>query len=581
LQIFFNIINGGYMMRLATLVFVLTVTITANGQFFAPANYARDYFRNPLNVPISLSGNFGELRPNHYHMGFDIRTQQRENLPVYASADGYIARVKIEPAGFGRAIYINHPNGYTTVYCHLNDFSPALEGYVKQQQYRLESWRVMLDIPAEIFPVKKGDFLAYSGNTGGSQAPHLHFEVRQTADDVNRNPMLFGFPLPDDTKPTISRLAWYDRRLSIYEQSAHLVPIKKSAGGYTTVAPLITVSTPLISFSLSANDTHSGSTNANGIFEADLFDNDQPVIAFQMDNISYNSTRNLNAHIDYKTRATGGPFLQQLFELPGYLNSIYKEVGGNGTLDISDGNEHAIRIAVKDGYGNTVQLQTKVRYTGQPSAISQLPGKLFYPLMIDGFEGDDCEFYIGERCLYDSVHIGYKKTAPSATNVVSAVHSIGATYIPMQDSMLVRIKPAANLSPANLSKVVMQRFAGSRKEVQKVSWQQGWASARFRDFGSFQLVLDEEPPVIVPVGLTPGADLRKASRIAFTVKDNLDAFKNVRTELDGQWLRFTNDKGRTFIYRFDEKCGPGAHTLTITAADEAGNVTTKSYNFTR
>jgi len=568
-------------MRLVTTALFLITTVTVHGQFFEPANYPKGYFRNPLDVPMSLSGNFGELRPNHYHMGFDIRTQQRENLPVYAAADGYIAKVKIEPAGFGRAIYINHPNGYTTVYCHLNDFSPALERYVKQQQYKLESWRVLLDIPAEMFPVKKGDFLAYSGNTGGSQAPHLHFEIRQTADDINRNPALFALPLPDDTKPTISRLAWYDRRLSIYETSPHLLPIKKAAGGYTTVSPVVVVSTPLISFSISANDTHSGSFNPNGIFEADLFDNDQPVIAFQMDNISYNNTRNLNAHIDYKTRATGGPFLQQLFELPGYLNSIYKPVGSDGTLDISDGKEHAIRIAVKDGNGNTVLLQTKVRYSGQPSAVSQPAGKLFYPLMLDGYEGDDCEFYVGERCLFDSVHISYKKSAATTANVVSAIHSIGATYIPMQDSMLVRIKPNNTLTPSSMNKVVMQRFAGTKKEVQKVTWQQGWASAKFRDFGSFQLVVDEEPPVIVPIGFSDGANLGKAARIAFTIKDNLEAFKNVRTELDGQWLRFTNDKGRTFIYKFDEKCGPGAHVLKIVVSDEAGNVVAREFHFTK
>lgn len=568
-------------MRLVLLALLLSGTGTVSAQFFAPANYPKGYFRNPLDVPISLSGNFGELRPNHYHMGFDIRTQQRENLPVHAAADGYVARIKIEPAGFGRAIYINHPNGYTTVYCHLNDFSPALERYVKQQQYKQESWRVMLDIPADLFPVKKGDFIAYSGNTGGSQAPHLHFEIRQTADDVNRNPALFELPLPDNTKPVISRLAWYDRRLSIYEQSAHLVPLKKTSDGYTTATPVLTVSTPIISFAISATDTHSGSTNPNGIFEADLYDNDKPVVAFQMDNISYNSTRNLNAHIDYKTRATGGPFLQQLFELPGYLNSIYKQVGGDGALNISDGNVHEIKVLVKDGNGNTSLLQTKVRYSGQPAALNQTPAKLFYPLMLDGFEGDDCEFYIGEKCLFDSVHISYKKTATATPNVVSAVHSIGATYIPMQDSMLVRIKPNGTLSPGKPDKVVMQRFAGTKREVQKVSWQQGWASARWRDFGNFQLVVDEEPPVVVPVGFTDGANLSKASRIAFTIKDNLESFNNVRAELDGQWLRFTNDKGRTFIYKFDEKCPAGSHELKITASDEAGNITTKSYHFTR
>ena len=571
-------------MRSLLLVLFICFTIAGRGQLFAPENYPGGYFRSPLDIPISLAGNFGELRPNHYHMGFDLKTDHRENLPVHAAADGYIAKVKIEPGGFGRAIYINHPNGYTTVYGHLNAFIPALDAWLKDQQYKKESWRVFLDLPPTLFPAKKGDLIAYSGNTGGSQGPHVHFEIRKTDDDVNRNPMLFGFPLADNTKPTVSRLAVYDRRLSLYEQSPRLIPIKKTADGYTSLVPVITVGSPKISFAISASDTHSGSTNPNGIFEADIYDNEKPVTGFRMDKISYNSTRNLNAHIDYKTRAGGGPFLQQLFQLPGYLNGIYRVAGGDGAIDISDGAVHNIKIAVKDGYDNTTILVTKIKYSGTPSPLTAQAGKMFYPFMLDGVENTDCEFYIGEHCLYDSVHIVYKRTAAAAANIVSGVHSIGAAYIPLQDSMTVRIKPLIALDADKRSHIVMQRFAGNKQhkqEVQKVDWQKGWAAARFRDMGSFQLVLDETPPVIVPVGFTDGANMSKATRLVFIIKDNLDEFKNFRAELDGKWLRFTNDKGRSFIYIFDEQCAPGAHSLKVSAEDEAGNSAAKIFSFTR
>jgi murein DD-endopeptidase MepM/ murein hydrolase activator NlpD len=534
-----------------------------------------------MNIPISLSGNFGELRPNHFHMGMDIKTMARENLPVFAAADGYISRIKIEPAGFGRAIYINHPNGFTTLYAHLNDFSAPLTQYVKDQQYRQESWRVYLELPPGLFPVRKGDYIANSGNTGGSQAPHLHFEVRRTADDVNLNPLLFGFPLADNTSPVIRRFAIYDRNKSTYEQAPKLIAVQKSGKNYISVPSVITVSSSRASFAISAFDTHTGSSNMNGIYEAWLYDNETLVTGFQMDNISYNDTRYLNAHIDYKTRVSGGIFLQHLSELPGYLNSIYIKTNGNGVIDLSDGSTHAIRIVVKDTNGNTSELSFSVRYSGVPVSTASAAGKMFYPMILDVYEDAECEFYMSERCLYDSVHIRKVTAASTSPAAVSSVHTIGSNLVPLQDSFLVRLKLNKNLTESQKDRVIMMRSAGSSQSVQKVEWNGNWASARFRDFGSFQLMLDESPPVILPVGLTSGASLAKASRILFTVKDNYDKFGNFRATLDGKWLRFTNDKGRTFIYNFDEKCPPGEHELKIHVEDEAGNVTERVFQFKR
>jgi murein DD-endopeptidase MepM/ murein hydrolase activator NlpD len=568
-------------------------------QLFPKTNYPQGYFRNPLEIPISLAGNFGELRPGHYHMGMDIKTDARENLPVHAAADGFISRIKIEPAGFGRAIYIDHPNGLTTVYCHLNNFAPEIEAWLKRQQYKLESWKVMPDVPHDLFPVKKGDFIAYSGNTGGSEGPHLHFEIRRTSDDINQNPQLFGFNIPDHTKPNLLRLAVYDRHKSTYEQSPELVPVKRSGADFITAPGLLTISSDKVSFAVTAYDTHTGSSNLNGVYEGILYVDDQAITGFRMNNISYDNTRYMNAHIDYRTKTNGGPYLEHLSELPGYVNSIYTKVNGDGVIDISDGKIHGIRIEIKDAAGNTSVLRTQIKYIGSvvgedtnhgvpvvgrtnygatPVGVLSNRNKMFYPLMLDVYEDSDCEFYIGEKCLYDSVHIRYTAAASSNPAVISRVHTIGDVYIPLQDYFMVRIKPVAS---ANKNRVVMQRFAGSKKDVQKVEWQGGWAAAKFRDFGNFQLMLDETAPEVVPIGFSNGSNLSKASRIAFTIKDNLEKFKNVRAELDGKWLRFTNDKGRNFIYVFDEMCSRGEHTLVITAEDEAGNKTEKAFRFIR
>ena len=650
----------------------------SSSPLFPSVTYPRDYFRDPLDIPITLAANFGELRPNHYHMGLDIRTQHRENLPVFAAADGYVARVEIEPAGFGQAIYIRHPNGYTTVYGHLNQFFPALAAYISEQQYKRESWQTDLELPATLFPVKKGELIAYSGNTGGSQGPHLHFEIRRTAGDVNQNPLLFGLPVPDNTSPAFVRLAWYDRNQGIYEQAPHILPVRRAAGNkasarlstsaahpsapssplslsktpddgatvaWTILSPSLTVPTSRISFAISAFDTQSGSANPNGIFEAALYKDGQAVIGFQMNNISYDNTRNLNAHIDYRTRATGGPFLQHLSLLPGYPPpTIYASPVGrpsNGVLDLSDGQTHVIRIVIKDTYGNASALSFNLRY--QPSPAAGLPppgtpgilpapgglppvsaGKKFYPGMVDGVETEDCAFYLGEKSLYDSVTIattvaGYPGSGLSLPGAVSAAHVIGAVWIPLLQPVLVRLRPIHPVlidstgAPASAGTqasagtrasaearasvvwsahkggagssgtagIVMVRFQGAQKDVQVPEWQNGWASARFREFGNFQLVLDTIAPVVTPLGALNEADLSKATRIAFSIKDDLGALRNFRAELDGAWLCFTNDKGLAYIYKFDGHCPPGRHTLRVSVEDVAGNRTVKEYHFNR
>ena len=616
----FNTSLMKYLLTAACLVFYLL----SLSQVFPPVDYPRDYFRDPLNIPISLAANFGELRPNHYHMGLDIRTLHRENLPVLAAADGYVAKVVIEPGGFGQAVYIRHPNGYTSLYAHLNQFFPALAAYVEAQQYRLESWQVALEIPAGLFPVKKGDLIALSGNRGGSQGPHLHFEIRRTEDDTNLNPLLFGLPVPDKTAPAIQRLAVYDRTQSTYEQSPLIFPVHKvpvagpaahatrrrtatavptasttvpasSAARYAITPSLLILASPRVSFAISAFDTQTGSANPNGIYQALLYEDDQPLTGFRMNNISYNDTRNINAHIDYKTRETGGPFLQHLSQLPGYTPpTIYRSAtaalpGSDGVIDCSDGAIHNIRIEVRDVNGNVAELRYQVQYPAAGAVRttpSVLPGKIFYPGMLDGTETEDCAFYIGEKSLYDSVHIdcrisGYPGAGHSLPGAVSALHTIGAAFIPLREPLLVRIRPNTGWTDTARSKVVMVCMEGERKDVQRPEWQGGWASARFRSFGSFQLVEDEEAPVIRPIGFSDGAILSKSARIAFTVKDNLGALRNVRADLDGKWLCFTNDKGLAYIYTFDAHCPPGKHTLHIVAEDVAGNVAIQEYTFTR
>ena len=351
-------------MNLLKPVLLITFCLTGvycNAQIFPFKKYPQNYFGWPVSATKALVANFGELRPNHYHMGLDCRTEQKQNLPVLAAAAGYIAKVKIEPYGFGRAIYINHPNGLTTLYAHLNNFMPELEKYIKEQQYKLKSWKVFLDIPVNLFPVTRVMFVAYSGNTGGSQGPHVHFEIRDTKTDKVLNPSLFNLPISDNVAPDILRLAVYDRCISTYEQSPKFVTLKKVNGSYITSPSLLITNTDKVSFGITAFDRYSASNNRNGIYEAVLYEDESPVIGFQLDSISYDETRYLNAHIDYKLKSNGGPYVQHLSRLAGYHNGIYKPINGDGVIAIEDDSVHKIKIEVIDANGNTSFLKFDIK----------------------------------------------------------------------------------------------------------------------------------------------------------------------------------------------------------------------------
>ena len=561
------------------------IGIDAAGQFFPKKNYPKDYFIYPVVATKSLVANFGELRPNHFHMGLDCRTDQAQNKKILAAAAGYIAKVKIEPFGFGRCIYINHPNGLTTLYAHLNNFYPALENYIKTQQYALKSWNVFLDIPPNLFPVQQGDSIAFSGNTGGSQGPHLHFEIRDTKTDKVLNPLLFGFGIPDTIAPFVYKVAVYNRNLSTYEQSPKIFSVKKTKDTFTTNPPLIIVNSNRVSFGITTTDRLNENANRNGIFETVLYENDKPIVGFQLDSISYSETRFLNAHIDYKVKSSGGGFIEHVSKLPGYNNSVYKTTNGDGVMVINDTDIYKIRMEVKDANGNTsvvkFDIKRNINFT-EPQKKAQnnyYQQQVFHPGFINIFENEDICFYLPQNCLYDSIHFQYSEIKPNKGYTIYQLHN---TSVPLQGYFPITIK-ASTLLP---DKMVMHRFANGKHDYAKAEPvnngnEPGWFKASFREFGSFQLMIDTVAPNIIPIGFRNGLNCSKQSRIVFAVSDNTEEIKKFTALLDGNWLRFTNDKASRFIYNFDEMCPAGEHELKIFVEDQVGNITEKNYKFTR
>jgi len=543
--------------------------------------YSKDYFRWPVDNKPGIVANFGELRSNHWHMGLDVRTDGKENMPVYAAADGYIAKIIVQPFGYGQAIYIDHPNGLTTVYGHLNKFFPKLESTVVTEQYKRQSWEIEINFTKGQFSVHKGQLIAWSGSTGGSQGPHVHFEIRNTKTERCINPYFFNLPIADEVAPVFTKLAMYNRDVTIYDQNPIIFPVKRIKGTYLLKDSLIRTSLSKIGFAIGAYDCVTGSTNPNGIYSGKIFLDGQPLIEFVLDSMDYDETDYVNAHIDYKYKYSGGPYLQLLFKLPGDQGRAYRLIRGDGSIPLNDTNIHAIRIEISDVKLNTSELNFKVSYNGNIGpVVSNTSHDSFPPGNVSIFEQNDFELYLGENCLYDSLQPDFDRVVQPGPNTISSVFRFADASVPIHGELNIRIKPDVDIPGELTEKIVIKRTDGKGTSYRKAEWQKGWVAAKFSDFGSFQAFIDTSSPSVNGLGSGDTVDLSPSKRIAFYPKDN-SGIKSFRVELDGQWLMFTNDKAAGWIYNFDEHCPFGVHRLKVRIEDIVGNLTEKEMWFKR
>ncbi|MFZ1799823.1 MAG: peptidoglycan DD-metalloendopeptidase family protein [Chitinophagaceae bacterium] len=513
-------------------------------------------------------------------MGFDIRTQSRENLPVYAAADGYISRIKIEKYGFGNAVYITHPNGFTTLYAHLNSFTKAVEAYMLQKQYDLQTWAIDEAIPPGIFPVKKGDFIASSGNTGASGGPHLHFEIRNTATGKNYNPGLFGFDIPDTKPPSINALYLYDRRYSTYFQDAVPVAISGSNGNYTAKEKTIRLQSPLVSFAINATDKSSNSPFNHGIYSGGIWMDGNPIFAFKMDSVSYDETRYVNACIDYAVYARKKKYIQFLFSLPGNELNIFAPSKTQGLIILNDTNSHDIKIETKDIDGNTSTLTFNVKFSGISNSNFNYPAnaKPFMPGHGNFVQGNSFNANFPANAFYESFPFSFSEITNNNINSASDIISLGDYYIPVQDNYEIMIRTTLPVNDPLKDKVVMQLNSGNKKSFQRGNWQGDWKKGSFRDLGKISLVIDTIPPDIFIAGWKNGQIFSGNSKLSFRVSDKGSDVQSFNATLDGDWLLFSNRNG-LFTYTFDEHCTSGSHVLKVTVTDIAGNETMKEFTF--
>lgn len=575
----------------SSVISLLLISLPAYTQTTRPS-YPQDYFRNPLDIPIFLAGNFGECRPGHFHSGIDIKTKGEENQPVHAAAEGYISRIKMEKGGFGHGLYITHPNGYTTLYAHLNDFSPAIQKYVRTKQYEKKAWNIDLQLSPSQFPVTKGQQVAWSGNTGASTAPHLHFEIRNTKTEHPLNPEQFGLPIVDKIPPAATEVAFYSGNIYDAESAhPHILSLQKTAVGYK---PLkfkndlhygISKDTVLlewgnIGLALNVDDYMNGSDNSLTFYKATIRMDDSVQVEVTLDDIGYDETRYINAYTDYRSKKQKGRWFQLFFQQPGNrLGSIYTRLNAaRGLLSVEEGSTHKINISIADDMGNVSDINFYIKGAVSPLITDYPQLTPFYANKPNKFADPNVTLSLDEKQLYDDINFKFESIPFS--DGYSDKYQLHYPWVPVHHYLELMVKPTRPI-PFNLRQKVVLMYSDG-KETEGSSAEPvdgGWYKTNVRSLGTYWLNVDTIPPVIKSMQ-QPGAILSKAKQITFTAKDAVTSVKRFSGYLDDSWICF-EQHGNSFFYKFDEHCSKGKHILEFKAEDENGNAASQTLTFIR
>ena len=526
---------------------------------------------SPLNIPLYLSGNFGELRSNHFHSGIDFKTAQVVGKPVFAINDGYVSRIVINLYGFGKALYIDHPDGYTSVYGHLDSFSPAIENYAYRQQMEQQTYLIDIKVSQDSLPVKRGQEIALSGNTGNSAGPHLHFEIRETESENPIDPLIFYRSRIKDTRPPIV-------------QSVALYPITgkgiiDSVGEkrvYLLASPssdVYRIDTLIrawgrIGIALKCHDLMDGTSNIYGVKNIRLLIDSTLIFNSNLSRFSFVESRYLNSLIDYGAWKRGEGFYQKCYLEPGNRLSFI-EAFNRGVIAIDEEREYRITAELEDEYSNLSHLEISILGVPQ-DIVTEAPPCEEYFLWRDTnrFRKKGIDFEVPKGAIYESFCFDY--SVDEEENPLAAVHFLHNEETPLHTWCRLSLRPKEDLHQNKTQYGIEKRTPKGSTWIGGI-YKQGWVEGEIREFGVYTLGIDSLPPVITPVG-TPGQWVAKKT-IELHLTDNRSGIDNFKTYIDGKFVLFEINKKSIITTNLLRVPQTGKQReLTIEASDRCSNV---------
>ncbi|NCC98411.1 MAG: M23 family metallopeptidase [Bacteroidia bacterium] len=524
----------------------------------------------PMLIPMELSSNFAELRPNHYHSGVDFKTMQAIGQTIYSVDDGYVSRISISRNGYGNCLYINHPkSGLTSVYAHLDSFESFIDSVIKRKQYADESFEVDFCLTPNQLPVSKGQRVAKSGNSGSSGGPHLHFELRELVSEHALNPLTI-YDVKDDVRPRMHKLTVNPikgKGISAGVSDSKSYQLETISNGVYRIKNGASIKAwGFIGLGLKANDYMTGTSNVYGVYILKVDVDDVTTFNYQNDEISFDSTRYINSFIDYEKWYKNDELIMQTYVQPNAYMSNIKQLVGDGCLDINEERDYNVKMTVCDYSGNKSVLSFVIK--GQKQLIPIVDtawGNNYFPWdTLNSFKTDDISFYIPAGSLYSDIYFNYIYNKDSLA--YSDTHVLHYPYVPMQKYADLKIRLKNDILSDKQKYYIAYKNKRGEWEFMGNTYDDGFIKCETRFFGEYKIMCDTIAPTI--------SLLSKGKIISFRVKDDTSGVGKWSGYVDGKWAVFSMDnKTNTISYVFDKnRVEKGkSHKIELHVFDECNN----------
>lgn len=527
-------------------------------------------FRSPLNIPLTIAANFGELRPNHFHMGVDFKTNGVEGLSLYAIEDGFVSRVKISPFGYGKVVYIDHPNGITSVYAHCSVFKGKLDSIVKLAQEKEQNFEIEIFFTENDVSLKKGEIFALSGNTGSSTAPHLHFELRDTKTEDALNPLLYGFEIADHKAPIISGIKVYSLTNEGYQipGKSKVFKVTKGQYGYYVGGDILSIPADFctalggIGFAIEVVDNVDGSTNICGLYGSTLTLNKDSVFCQAINRVGFEESRYINSHKDYVEYTINKRKFHKSFKTSENPLEIYPCSINNGVIPVKPGDTLSLNYSAFDVKGNKSELKFKtIIQAGLSNETKNIfpSWKYLFPDSSYQFQNEQVAFFVKQGTFYE----------PTQKNLsMKGVYSLGDPKTPIQQEFTVKLK--VNGKP-NAKNYIAVTTSGGRVKPLSTSIEGDWLSAQSIYLGSFQVKTDSIPPSLSPLNFKSTDTLSSKTRLTWKVLESQTMLVDYDLFIDGKWVLLEYEEKGDYLFYDRPKSFIGKHTLQLIVKDRCGN----------